>query len=42
MGEWDQNGSHGDWLGGGGVEWIRLAQDRDDAVMNLRVLAPWS
>jgi hypothetical protein len=34
-----------DWLGGGGVDWIRLAQDRDrwqavvSAVMNLRVLA---
>jgi hypothetical protein len=32
----------------GGVDWIRLAQDRDrwravvSAVMNLRVLAPWS
>jgi hypothetical protein len=32
--------------GGGGVEWIRLAQNRDrwravvNAVMNLRVLAP--
>jgi hypothetical protein len=32
----------------GGVDWIRLAQDRDRwwavviAVMNLRVLAPWS
>jgi hypothetical protein len=35
-------------LGGGGVDWIRLAQDRDrwravvSAVMNLRVLAPRS
>jgi hypothetical protein len=34
-----------DW---GGVDWIRLAQDRDRrravvyGVMNLRVLAPWS
>jgi hypothetical protein len=33
---------------GVGVDWIRLAQDRDrwravvSAVMNLRVLAPWS
>jgi hypothetical protein len=33
--------------GGGGVEWIQLAQDRDrlraavNAVMKLRVLAPW-
>jgi hypothetical protein len=32
----------------GGVDWIRLSQDRDrwwavvSAVMNLRVLAPWS
>jgi hypothetical protein len=32
----------------GGVEWITLAEDRDHwravvyAVMNLRVLAPWS
>jgi hypothetical protein len=35
-------------LGGGGVDWIRLSQDRDrwrgvvSAVMNFRVLAPWS
>jgi hypothetical protein len=35
-------------IGLGGVDWIRLAQDRDQwravvsAVMNLRVLAPWS
>jgi hypothetical protein len=35
-------------IGVGGVNWIRLAQDRDrwravvSAVMNLRVLAPWS
>jgi hypothetical protein len=42
---WDQNVSWGDWLG---VDWIRLAQDRDrwrgvvNAVMNLRVLAPRS
>jgi hypothetical protein len=34
--------------GGGEVEWFQLAQDRDrwralvNAVMNLRVLAPWS
>jgi hypothetical protein len=34
--------------GGEGVEWIQLAQDRDrwwavvNAVMNLRVLVPWS
>jgi hypothetical protein len=26
MGEWDQNGSWGDWLGV--VEWIQLAQNR--------------
>jgi hypothetical protein len=35
-------------IGWGGVEWIHLAQDRDrwlavvNAVMNLRVLAPWN
>jgi hypothetical protein len=29
MGRLNQNGSWGDWLGGGGVEWIQLAQDRD-------------
>jgi hypothetical protein len=35
-------------IGLGGVDWIRLAQGRDrwwgvvSAVMNLRVLAPWS
>jgi hypothetical protein len=35
-------------LGGGGVDWIRLAQDRDwwravlSSMMNLRVLAPRS
>jgi hypothetical protein len=35
-------------LGGGGVDWIRLAQDRDrwravvSAVMNFRILAPRS
>jgi hypothetical protein len=34
-------------IGCGGVEWIHLAQDRDrwravvNAVMNLRILAPW-
>jgi hypothetical protein len=34
-------------IGLGGVDWIRLSQDRDrwravvSAVMNLRVLAPW-
>jgi hypothetical protein len=27
VGRWDQNGSWGDWIGGG--DWIRLAQDRD-------------
>jgi hypothetical protein len=35
-------------IGLGGVDWIQLAQDRDQwqavvsAVMNLQVLAPWS
>jgi hypothetical protein len=35
-------------IGLGGVDWIRLAQDRErwrafvSAVMNLRVLAPWT
>jgi hypothetical protein len=35
-------------IGLGGVDWIRLSQDRDrwravvSMVMNLRVLAPWS
>jgi hypothetical protein len=35
-------------IGLGGVDWIQLSQDRDrwravvSAVMNLRVLAPWS
>jgi hypothetical protein len=35
-------------IGVGGADWIRLSQDRDrwwavlSAVMNLRVLAPWS
>jgi hypothetical protein len=35
-------------IGWGGVEWLHLAQDRDqwwavvNAVMNLQVLAPWS
>jgi hypothetical protein len=45
-GGWVQNVSLGEWLWG--VDWIRLAQDRDQwravvsAVMNLRVLAPRS
>jgi hypothetical protein len=40
------NDLEGDWVGG--VDWIRLSQDRDrwravvSAVMNLRVLAPRS
>jgi hypothetical protein len=35
-------------LAGGNVDWIQLAQDKDwwwaivNAVMNLRVVAPWS
>jgi hypothetical protein len=43
---WEDGIRMEDWLGG--VDWIRLAQDRDrwqavvSAVMNLRVLAPWS
>jgi hypothetical protein len=46
MGGLNRNGSYGDWLEG--VDWIRLAQDRDrwralmNTVMNLRVLAPRS
>jgi hypothetical protein len=46
LGRGNQNGPQGDWLGGGGVEWIQLAQDRDRwravvcAAMNLRVVAP--
>jgi hypothetical protein len=47
---WDQNGSYVREIGLGGVDWIRLAQDRYryrwravvSAVMNLRVLAPRS
>jgi hypothetical protein len=48
MGGWDQNGSYGDCLGEGGVEWIQLAQDRGwwwafvNMVMNLQVLVPQS
>jgi hypothetical protein len=44
LGGWDQNGAYGDRLGG--VDWIRLAQDRDwwrdvvNSVMNLCVFAP--
>jgi hypothetical protein len=46
MGGCDQNGPQADWLGG--VDWIHLGHDRDrwravvNAVMNLRVMAPWS
>jgi hypothetical protein len=43
MGKWDQKGPEGVWLGGGGVvEWIHLAQDRDhwqalvNVMMNLQ------
>jgi hypothetical protein len=48
MGDLDQNVPEADCLGGGGVELIHLAQDRDrwwavvNAVMNLGVLAPRS
>jgi hypothetical protein len=44
----DGNGMDLTEIGFGVVDWIRLAQDRDwwqvvvSAVMNLRVLAPWS
>jgi hypothetical protein len=43
-----EDGILGTLAGGGGLDWIRLAQDRDrwravvSAVMNLRVLAPRS
>jgi hypothetical protein len=43
-----KSGGRSNMSGGGGVDWIRLAQDRDrwravvGAVMNLRVLAPRS
>jgi hypothetical protein len=46
VGRWDQNDLRE--IGLGGVDWIRLSQDRDrwravvSAVMNLRVLAPRS
>jgi hypothetical protein len=44
LGEWAQNEYWLDWLGG--VEWIQVAQDREqlwalvNTVVNLQVLAP--
>jgi hypothetical protein len=41
-------GPSGNWLGGGGLEWIDLAQDRDrwravvNVVMNIWALVPQS
>jgi hypothetical protein len=29
VGGWGQTGFLGDWLGGGGVEWIQFSQHRD-------------